>query len=410
MSRLLVISLLIAARISAYSVLTHEAIIDSAWDSSIKPLLLQRYPGLTEEDLREAHARAYGGAIIQDMGYYPFGSRMFSDLVHYVRGGDFVNALLTEAQNANELAFAIGALAHYSADESGHSIATNSVVPMLYPKLKSKFGSPITYEQAPSAHLKTEFSFDVVQVSLQNYAPETYHDFIGFKVAKPVLERAFLKTYGIELKDLFLSVDLALGTFRYTISSILPEMTKVAWESKKDEIVNARPGATREKFVYNLSRASFEKEWGTEYERPGICARFLAFLFRLIPKVGPFKALSFRAPPPDAQKLFMESFNRTLEQYRLRLASLHRRESLQLPNENLDTGKITEFGAYKLADKTFSKLLEKLTERKYEGMNAKLRSTILAYYRGAKPLDPKIAGQLANLRDAATPPPSPVQR
>jgi hypothetical protein len=400
--RLLIITLLIAARMSAYSVLTHEAIIDLAWDRSIKPLLLHRYPTLTEDALREAHGYAYGGAIMQDMGYYPFGRRLLSDLVHYVRGGDFVNALLTEAQDANELAFAIGALAHYAADDSGHTIAINRIVPMMYFKLKKQFGPVVTYEQAPSAHLKTEFSFDVVHVAQQHYAPESYHDFIGFKVAKPVFERAFLKTYGIELKDVFLSVDLALGTFRYTVGSIIPEMTKVAWESKKDEIVKARPGATRQKFIYNLSRASFEKEWGTEYERPGVFARFLAFLFRMIPKVGPFKALSFRAPPPDAQKLFMESFNQTLDQYRLKIASLQRGEALHLVNENLDTGKVTPFGTYQLADKAFAKLLKKLMDRKYEGTTAKLRSTILDYYRGAKPLDPEIAAHLANLEKAAS--------
>ena len=47
-----------------YSVLTHEAIIDAAWDDSIKPILLKRFPGATAEQLRAAHAHAYGGAII----------------------------------------------------------------------------------------------------------------------------------------------------------------------------------------------------------------------------------------------------------------------------------------------------------------------------------------------------------
>ena len=184
-----------------YSVLTHEAIIDSSWNDSLKPTLLKRYPHATAEQLRQAHAYAYGGAIIQDMGYYPFGSKFFTDLVHYVRSGDFIEALLDEAQDINEYAFALGALAHYSADNSGHVIAVNRAVPILYPKLRARYGDRITYVEDPTAHLKTEFGFDVVQVARGRYASQAYHDFIGFEVSKPVLQRAFKRTYGIELKE-----------------------------------------------------------------------------------------------------------------------------------------------------------------------------------------------------------------
>jgi hypothetical protein len=400
-SRALILTLLIAARISAYSVLSHEAIIDAAWVGTIKPLLLTRYAGLNAEALREAHAYAYGGAIIADSGYYPLGSRLFSDLVHYVRGGDFVTALLGEARDVNEFAFAIGALAHYAADDNGHPVAINRIVPMLYPKLRKKYGNIISYEQAPGAHLKTEFGFDVVQVANQHYAPEAYQDFIGFKVSKSVLERAFLKTYGMELKEIFVSVDLALGTFRYSVGGVIPKLTKAAWSAKEDEITKAKPGTTRDKFIYNLSRASYEKEWGDEYERPGVFARILAFIFQLIPKVGPLKAFAFHVPTPEAEKLFMESFNQSLDRYRARLDTLHRGEQLLLPNENLDTGKRSKFGAYKLADKTYAKLLEKLEKRKYDGVDTKLRATVLEYYRGAEPLDRKVAQQLNDLERAA---------
>ena len=119
-----------------YSVLTHEAIIDAAWDDSIKPILLKRFPRATVEQLREAHAHAYGGAIIQDMGYYPFGSKFYTDLVHYVRSGDFIEALLGEARDLDEYAFALGALAHYAADNTGHPVAVNPAVPILFPNCK----------------------------------------------------------------------------------------------------------------------------------------------------------------------------------------------------------------------------------------------------------------------------------
>src|ERR1700722_12285628 len=104
----------------AYSVLTHEEIVDLVWISEVRPLLLQRFPNLTEDQIKEAHAYAYGGSVIQDLGYYPFGSRDFSDLVHYVRSGDFVIELLRQSQDADEYAFALGALSHYTADIDGH--------------------------------------------------------------------------------------------------------------------------------------------------------------------------------------------------------------------------------------------------------------------------------------------------
>ncbi|MGD1107856.1 MAG: zinc dependent phospholipase C family protein, partial [Terracidiphilus sp.] len=174
----------------AYSVLTHEEIVDLAWTSEIRPLLLQRFPDLTEDQIKEAHAYAYGGSVIQDLGYYPFGSKDFSDLVHYVRSGDFVLELLRQSQDANEYAFALGALSHYTSDIDGHP-AVNEAVALHYPKLRAKYGNSVRYAQDRTAHLKTEFGFDTLQVAKNRYASDQYHDFIGFKVAQPLLERTF---------------------------------------------------------------------------------------------------------------------------------------------------------------------------------------------------------------------------
>ncbi len=397
MRRALILSVMWLPLASGYSVLSHEAIIDSAWDKSIKPLLLRYYPNSTEEDLQKAHGYAYGGAIIQDLGYYPFGNKLFSDLTHYVRSGDFIINMMEEAQTLDEYAFALGSMAHYAADNKGHPMAVNRVVPMMYPKVEQAFGKTATYEDNPEDHLKVEFSFDVDQVALGHYAPEAYHDFIGFQVAKPVMERAFLKTYGVPLKDLFLSLDLALGTYRHTVSSILPEMTKVAWEQKKDELMKSTPGLTERRFVYNLSKASYREEWGDEYERPGIWARFLAFLLNLIPHVGPFKALSFQAPPPEATRLFEASFNASLAEYKRLLERLRVGQQVELPDTNFDTGKIGQYGDYGLADKAYSDLLDRLKDRKFEGVDAGLRANILRYF-GSKAPDAKTAAELAELR------------
>src|SRR5688572_11613574 len=231
-----------------YSVLAHQAIIDTVWESSLKPILLKRFPAANEEEFRKARTHAYGGSLIQDLGYYPFGNRFFTDLVHYVRSGDFLEVLIQESQTIEEYAFALGALAHYAADNTGHQVATNRAVPILYPKLRAKFGNEVTYADKPSAHLKTEFGFDVLQVARGRYGPEAYLDFIGFEVSKDLLARAFKRTYNIELKDVFANLDLSLGTFRYAANTLIPKFTKAAWASKHEEIAKMSPGMTRAKF------------------------------------------------------------------------------------------------------------------------------------------------------------------
>ena len=369
-----------APNLYSYSVLTHEAIIDSVWQESIQPLLLQRFPRARASDLKKARAHAYGGSIVQDMGYYPFGSHFFTDLVHYVRSGDFVGVMLRNARSLDEYAFALGALAHYAADTNGHPIGINRSVPILYPKLKRKFGAEVTFADDPGSHLKTEFGFDVLQVAKGRYLSDAYHDYIGFEVSKPLIERAFQETYGLELKDVFGALDLSIGTYRRTVSGLIPKMTKVAWSIKEDEIRKSAPGITREKFLYNLSRVDYEKEWGTDYQKPGTGSRLLAFVIRIIPKVGPLKALSFRTPTPQAEKLFMESFNATIERYRALLAS-ERTRRVQLPDVNLDVGKATAAGMYKIADKTYARLVDELSMHGFAGIPAELRQNILAFYK-----------------------------
>src|SRR6202163_652418 len=279
------------AQTVAYAVLAHEAIIDSVWDTNIRPLLLKRFPGATGGEIKEAHGYAYGGAIIQDMGYYPHGSFFFSDLAHYVRSGDFILALLRDSKDLNGYAFALGALAHYAADNDGHPISTNRAVPLLYPKLKKKYGDSVTYEDDPLAHVKTEFGFDVLEVAHGRYAPDSYHDFIGFGVSVPLLEQAFQETYGLDLKNVLSNEDKVLGSYRHDVSQLLPKATRIAWSLKKDEIMKDQPGITKRKFLYNLSRASYQKNWGKAYQPPTFGEKLLATLARIVPKIGPLKVL-----------------------------------------------------------------------------------------------------------------------
>ena len=375
----LAILLLAATPARAYSVLSHEAIIDAEWDKGIKPLLRARYPNASEADLRTAHSYAYAGSIIQDMGYYPFGSHFFTDLVHYVRSGDFVINLVRESQSLDDYAFALGALAHYAADTEGHSIAVNRSVPVEYPKLQRKYGSIVTYEDDPTAHLRVEFGFDVLQVARGSYAPQAYHDFIGFNVAKPLLERAFLDTYGLELTDVFKDLDLALGSYRRAVSSVIPEVTRAAWNAKKKDLQKARPGVTRSRFVYRLSRSSYHREWSGAYREPGPGAKVLAILIRVVPKVGPFRTLGFKAPTPATERLFEDSFDRTLDRYD-RLLHEQRNHQLQLADLDFDTGKPTRPGEYRMADNAYAKLAQTLAAKDPATVDPLVRQNVLAYF------------------------------
>ena len=364
---------------SSYSVLSHEAIVDALWDVRIKPILLDRFPDSTPDQLRTAHAYAYGGSIIQDMGYYPYGEKFFSDLTHYVRSGDFVANLIADSKDLNDYAFALGALSHYASDDYGHRLTTNRAVPLLYPKLQRKFGNVVTYGDDPLSHLRTEFSFDVLELAQGHFASAGYHDMIGFEVAKPLLEQAFRDTYCIELKSVIEHLDRAIGSYRHAVSKTIPNATRIAWAQRKDEIQQSTPGITRKQFLYYVSRSSYEKEWGRDYDRPGTGARILAFLLKLIPKIGPLKALAFHMPTPEVEKLFMQGFNQSVSHYRATLDDAdHRR--LRLPNTNFDTGTPVKPGAYKLADKTQAKFLDALAQNQFANISPAVRSELLQYY------------------------------
>jgi hypothetical protein len=375
----LVLSLSWPSKTAAYAVLAHEAIIDSVWDTNIRPLLLKRFPGATEAEIKEAHGYGYGGAIIQDMGYYPHGSFFFSDLAHYVRSGDFILALLRDSKDLNGYAFALGALAHYAADNNGHPMGTNRAVPLLYPKLKKKYGDSVTYEQDRLAHVKTEFGFDVLEVAHGRYAPDSYHDFIGFGVSAPLLEQAFQETYSLDLKSVLSDEDEVLGSYRHAVSQLLPKATRIAWSLKKDDILKDQPSMTRKKFLYNLSRASYQKNWGKRYKPPTFGERFLAFLTRILPKIGPLKALQLKTPTPETERMFEASFNATLDRYRQLLSQVGTGQPA-LPNDNFDTGEITGPGKYRLNDETHAKWLHALAKQNFSGASPEVRAELLEFF------------------------------
>lgn len=393
--------------VKAYSVLSHEALIDAAWDPFIVPLLLSRYPGATPDQLLQAHAFAYGGCVIQDLGYYPFGNHYFSDLTHYVRTGDFIEALLVDSRDINEYAFALGALSHYVADNTGHPLAVNISVPEMYPGLRQKFGNRVTYEDNPTAHVMTEFSFDVVQITGAGYLPMTYHNFLGFKVPHGLLERAFQDTYGLKLHRQFLSEGLSLWSYRLTASEIIPDIGQNLWRKRAKHLRRVDPQIATARFRYRLSAQNYRtlarsrrrfyrlRPWAWQWKSRAkeanvqLVAKVLVFFVEVAPKVGPLRTLEFKPPTVQVQDQFIRAFDVTVSRFESDLVQLRKGGAPALPEANLDTGGATKAGNYTLADETYARLLHSLARRHFRGLTPELRKDILSYY--AMPDAPAVA-------------------
>jgi hypothetical protein len=363
---------------SAYSVLAHEALIDNAWSQQIVPLLSRRFPRASEDELRKARAYAYGGSLIQDLGYYPFGSRFFTNLVHYVRSGDFVAALIRDAQTVDEYAFALGALAHYASDNAAHP-TVNHALPVVYPKLRAKYGDTVLFAESPTRHVMVEFSFDVLQVARGQFKSDAYQDLIGFEVAQELLERAFRETYGLELKDLFGDFSLAIGTYRHAASEIIPDVTRLAWREKRDEILAATPDVAEHDFVYTMTRQQYEEAFGTSYRKPSFFVRMVVAIFKIIPKFGPFKPLAFEPLTADLEQQFLTSFDASCDRYGRLLGGLTDGR-LSLSDTDLDTGTLPTHGVNTLADKTFGELVATLERKSAGELSPELRRALAEHY------------------------------
>jgi Zinc dependent phospholipase C len=363
---------------AAYSVLAHEAVVDALWEPALAPMIKARFPNATAETVARARAYAYGGCLIQDAGYYPFGSRFFSNLLHYVRSGDFVAALVRESRSPEEYAFALGAAAHHVGDNTGHPIAVNRAVPIVFPKLRAQFGDHVTYVHGRTQHIVVEFSFDVAQVVAGRYLQEALRSMVEFQVATPLLERAFHDTYGLEMRDVVADTDLAIGSYRYAVSQIVPAITLAAWRDRHEELAKTSPTIREGDVVLVYGRSDYERTFGLRYRKPGLFARFLAVLYRIVPKVGPLAPLSYKAPTADVEALFRESLARTRDRYRDALRDILSGKAL--PNTDFDTGAPCAYGEYPLADETYGKLLGRLERTPSVRPPAALLQHLTAFY------------------------------
>lgn len=368
----------------AFSVLAHQAIVDQAWDHTILPEVRRQFPDASEQDLNEAHAYARGGSHLPDLGYFPLGSHLFSDLLHYVCTGDFITRLLNEASSANEYAFALGMLAHYEADVIGHAEATNLAVPLIYPKLAQQYGEDVTYADSPSAHLETEFRFDVLQAAHRHDIPGLFEHSIEFKVPQEFLEKVFRETYGLELRDLFVSYDVAINTYRWGFRTLIDEGTGIAWALYSQDIESLEPGVTSKQFVQVTSRADFAHEFGKAFLEPGYFVRLVGFVGNLLPSIGPLKRLPYKPLPQKVQQLYFRAFRNAYEEY-LREVGAIAKDRAVLANLNLDTGRGSQFDRYPPADKTYVELLERNARKHFADMPKALADDMWAHFRNPVP-------------------------
>ncbi len=291
-----------------YSVLTHEQIIDLTWDSTIVPLLRSRYPDLTPAQLEHARAYAYGGCVIQDIGYYPFGDPFFSDLTHYVRTGDFVVNLFRNAGNPDELAFAIGALSHYMGDTIGHAEATNVAVPVEFPKLRARYGSSVNYAQGQHQHVQTEFAFDIDQIAQHRFAPVHYLRHVGLEVPTKQLALAFYQTYG-------LGEDFSKGRgrrinvrgYRFAVRNFIPRIAYAVTLLHDGHEPADLPTPDLLRLQSEVQKVAAENHWDDYRKKPGIGTHLLAGFLYILPKVGPIKLVAVKGPTAQTEAEYVHS-------------------------------------------------------------------------------------------------------
>ena len=381
---LVMAAILWASNCKAYSVLTHEEIIDLAWRDSIRPLLLAKFPNATDHELVVAHSFAYGGSAVQDMGYYPFGKVFFSNLTHYVRTGDFVANLLNDARTLDEYAFAIGALSHYLGDSIGHSEAVNLATALEFPKLKDKYGESVTYGESPHSHIRTEFAFDVQELANRSFAPAAYQEYIGFRVPRKFLRDVFIKTYGIDISEVLGRARPDLKSYRTSVRSFIPAFAEAEVVLHKKKFPPPPDTEDARIFAERVKKTNYQRHWKRTYKGPGFKAHMLAILVFIVPKIGAASDLAIKIPNDETNEWYLRSVNHTVDRFREILHQLlDEADPLQLTNLDLDSGNHLKYGDYVLSDKTYNELLARLTSKPRMGVPPDLKQDMLDFYHGS---------------------------
>ena len=141
---------------------------------------------------------------------------------------------------------------------------------------------------------------------------------------------------------------------------------------------------------------------GKGYRKPGIGARILAFFLKIVPKVGPFKAVSFKIPTTKTENMYIASVNDTVEDYAQLLHQVNGHD-LTLRNLDFDTGKESKAGEYTLADKTYAHLVDDLCKKSDNPVPPELKANIAQFFADAKvPSSKKEAQDWNKLQDDLT--------
>jgi hypothetical protein len=402
-----------AGEAGAYSLLTHEKLIDLTWQDSIVPLLLSRYPTLTPAQLEQARAYAYGGCVIQDIGYYPYGDAAFSNLTHYVRSGDFIVNLFRNAKNADELAFAVGALSHYIGDSVGHLEAINLAVPVEFPKLLAQFGPEVT--------------FDINEIAHHRMAPVHYQRYIGLEVPVQQLSLAYYQTYGLS-EDFSgkRGLRVNVNAYRFAVRGFIPRIAYAVTLLHRSHEPADQDTPEALAMENETARVATENDWQAYRRKAGIGTYTLAGLLFVLPKVGPLKMVQVKGPTVATEAQYTHSVILSAAELRRVLArftppsaphptaahttvpnapteapqapappqdapSAHLRPKTEgprqsqdpshpLPNRDLDTGRVVKPGGYSLTDSTYAELLNMLTRQPAVPIPPGIKADIQAYY------------------------------
>src|SRR4029077_13198318 len=166
----------------------------------------------------------------------------------------------------NEYAFAMGALSHYLGDSIGHSEAINPATAVEFPKLQQKYGNKVTYGESPHGHIRTEFAFDVQEMKNTEFAPPAYLRYIGFRVPRKFLERAFAAIYGFNLEEVLGEPIPSLKSYRTSVRGFIPSFAEAEVVLHGHQFPPNPDNETYKIFVDRVKRTNYDRHWKHTYK------------------------------------------------------------------------------------------------------------------------------------------------
>jgi hypothetical protein len=274
---------------------------------------------------------------------------------------------------------------------------------LSFPKLAKAFGSSVTYDESPHRHIRTEFAFDIAELSDGDFASAAYLRYIGFKVPRKFLEEAFQRTYGFDIHEVLGRAHPALHSYGTSVRSFIPDFAEAEVVLHRHQFPPHLDSEADHIFRERLARTAHKRKWKHTQKQPGVKAHLLAVLVFLVPKIGSASDLAIKIPSPQTYEMYQSSVNHTVDVLRDMLHKLcHGGDEVKLANIDLDTGDHVKRGEYPLADAAYARLLEHLTSKPDRVIPAATKQNIMTYYgtmaASIKGGGPKTDEQLATLR------------